>query len=707
MGRVRVTLGCAAFACLSPADRRSAVSDGGGYPIETYLASSRTIAAWLIALSASAVFLCDIMVDEPLAIGVMYTPILFLRLVLEKPPAIRFLLFIVIAMTVAGFFLPSIADNIIASLIDRVCVVLVACGAAYVIEIQYQSQQLIREQYQRVRKLSQAVDQSPASVMISNTRGELTYVNEKFCEVTGYQREEVLGKTPKFLQSGYTASEVYAAIRQALVSGKEWRGEMKNRRKSGELFWEYASFSTVKDQDGNATNYIAVKEDITIRKEYEERLIKQANFDSLTGLPNRLLAMDRLSQAIGRAQRENGRVGVVFIDLDHFKKVNDTLGHAVGDKLLQQASERLVHGVRGTDTVARLGGDEFMIILPDLKESTDAELVAEKTLSLCAHTFHIDGHELQLSASVGITIYPDDDTDPHFLVRNADLAMYQAKDDGRGTFRFFTAEMNARAHEIMMIETEMRHAIDRNEFSVHYQPLVDLTSDRIIGAEALIRWNNQRFGSVSPGKFIPIAENTGLIIPLGEWVLCTACYDAVQWQKESGLPLQVAVNVSSRQFERGGFLKVVTDTLRATGLPPQCLKLEITEGVLLRDSPDTKKTIEEICALGVRLAIDDFGTGYSSLSYLRRLPFDTLKIDRSFVKDVPHSPEAVSVVQAVVAMAHGMHMTVIGEGVETVEQREFLKTLGCEISQGWLTGKPMPFDEFLAQIILRALQHVR
>ncbi len=406
--------------------------------------------------------------------------------------------------------------------------------------------------------------------------------------------------------------------------------------------------------------------------------------------------MDRLLQAINRAHREGRRVAVMFVDLDHFKKVNDTLGHATGDILLKEAARRLMTSVRETDTVARLGGDEFMIILSDIKEATDAELVAEKVISLCGSIFHIDGHELQISASVGITIYPDDSTDPHVLVRNADLAMYQSKEEGRGAFHYFTHAMDARAYEIMVFESELRYAIERNEFSIHYQPLVEISSNRIIGAEALLRWRNQKFGDISPAKFIAIAENSGLIVPIGEWVLCTACCDAAQWQKKIGIPIQVAVNVSSRQFERGGLLQIITDTLKTTGLAPHRLKLEITEGLLMKESQTINKTISDICALGVHLSIDDFGTGYSSLSYLRRLPFGTLKIDRSFVKDLPDSQEAASVVTAIVAMAHGLRMTVVAEGVETVAQKEFLGRIGCEVSQGWLTGRPMPVQEFVA-----------
>ena len=548
----------------------------------------------------------------------------------------------------------------------------------------------------QLRKLSQSVEQSPASVMIADTAGKIVYVNKKFYEITGYHQDDVIGKNPRFLKSGLTPDDVYRELWGAITSGREWRGELQNRKKNGELFWEFASFSPLKEEDGKITHYIAVKENITIRKEYENRLIKQANFDLLTGLPNRLLAMDRLSQAMSRAHREKQRVGIMFIDLDHFKKVNDTLGHATGDILLKEAAKRLTTAVRETDTVARLGGDEFMMILADLHEATDAEVVAEKVIALCGSLFQIEDHELQLSASVGITIYPDDGTDPHILVRNADLAMYQSKEEGRGAFHFFTHAMDARAHEIMVFESELRYAIERNELSIHYQPLVEIASNRIVGAEALIRWHNKKFGPISPTKFIPIAENSGLIVPIGEWILCKACCDAARWQRQTGTPIHVAVNVSSRQFEKGSVLKTVKDALGTTGLPASLLKLEITEGVLLKESQEVNQIINNICALGVRLAIDDFGTGYSSLSYLRRLPFSTLKIDRSFVMDLPDSQEAASLVSAIVSMAHGLRMNIVGEGVETVAQKDFLRHIGCDISQGWLTGKPMPAHEFVA-----------
>ncbi|CAK0746934.1 diguanylate cyclase [Gammaproteobacteria bacterium] len=548
---------------------------------------------------------------------------------------------------------------------------------------------------QKLKELSLAVEQSPASVMITDRQGHITYVNPKFCAVTGYSVEDVIGLTPKILRSGYTSDDLYQVLWKTISSGKEWRGEMKNRKKNGDLFWEYSSFSSIKDNHGNITHYIAIKEDITIRKEYEEKLIKQVNYDTLTGLPNRLLAMDRLSQAISRAEREGERVGVMLIDLDHFKKINDTLGHATGDRFLKQVSKRFTAAIRESDTVARLGGDEFMVILPALKDTMDIDLVAEKLLSSIKEKFNINEEELYVSASIGITVYPDDEKDCDLLMRNADIAMYKAKEGGRGVSQFFASEMNLRAYENLQIETELRHAINLSEIFVHYQPLVDIVSNRVIGAEALIRWNSKKLGNIPPGKFIPLAESTGLIVPIGEWVLRAACDDAMGWMKHSNTPLHVAVNVSSKQLEQRGFLKIVEDTLQTTGLPPKCLKLEITEGVLMRDAPETKKTIEDICKLGVRLALDDFGTGYSSLSYLRHYPFDTLKIDRSFVKDIPDSPEAVNLVNAIIAMAHGMRMTVVGEGIETMEQKEFLKNAGCEISQGWLTGKPMSSENFL------------
>jgi diguanylate cyclase (GGDEF)-like protein/PAS domain S-box-containing protein len=550
-----------------------------------------------------------------------------------------------------------------------------------------------KQQEEKLRHLSQAVEQSPVDVVITDAQGVIQYVNPRFCQVTGYASKDVIGQKPSLLKSGRTPDALYDALWATITAGNEWRGELLNRKKDGTLFWQHAIISPIRDNKGEITHFISVKEDISIRKEYEERLVRQANYDALTGLPNRVLAMDRLRQAIAQAQRYGRRVALMLLDLDDFKKVNDTLGHAAGDLLLKEASMRLVDCLREGDTVARLGGDEFVLLLPDLTDTTSAEVVAEKILSVCNQPFDVGGHEVYIAGSIGIAIFPNDERDPMLLMRNADAAMYRAKREGKGIFRYFTPEMNARAIEHMRMEAQLRHAIERDELKVHYQPLVDNASGRLVGAEALLRWSNPVLGDVSPENFIPLAEETGLILPIGAWVLRTACREAATWQRP-GHEVFVAVNISGKQFQKRTLVDTVRSSLEESGLPPGCLELELTESVLLEHTQETLSIIQELETLGVGFAIDDFGTGFSSISYLRRFPFDTLKIDRSFIKDLSENEGDAELVKSIIAMANSMRLQVVGEGVETHGQREFLRMSGCHFAQGWLYSRPIPGDEF-------------
>ena len=548
---------------------------------------------------------------------------------------------------------------------------------------------------ENLRKLSQAVEQSPASVVITDTGGRIEYVNPKFCQITGYTSEEAIGQNPRILNSGHTPRPIYEELWKTIQSGKEWRGEFHNRRKDGELFWEYASISPIKAADGTITHFVAVKEDITLRKQYERRLIQQANFDEVTGLPNRFLALDRLSQALARARRHGQKVALMFLDLDRFKRVNDTLGHPAGDRALREAGLRIRGCLREEDTVARLGGDEFTVVLPGLESAIDAEPAANKILDAFAEPLTVDDWELFLTPSIGITIWPDDGSDADELMRNADSAMYRAKELGRNTARFFTPELNERAMARAHIEGRIRHALDRAEFSLHYQPMVDLRSGQIVRAEALLRWNNPELGQVPPDEFIPLAEDIGLIMPIGEWVLETACLQARDWQQYQEAPKTVSVNVSSRQFRGANLVKAVLAALKNAEMPPRSLELEITENLLMADLPDVTIALRELEMLGINLSLDDFGTGYSSLSYLRRFPVDVLKIDRSFIQDLTTDSETAKLVEAIITMARSLKLQVVAEGVETVEQMAFLQNRGCDLGQGYYFSRPLPNDEFL------------
>ncbi|MDX9863024.1 MAG: EAL domain-containing protein, partial [Rhodospirillales bacterium] len=547
---------------------------------------------------------------------------------------------------------------------------------------------------EKVRKLSLAVEQSPASVLITNTAGEIEYVNAKFTEVTGYRPDEVIGRNPRILKSSYTPAETHRAMWEAIKTGREWRGEFYNKKKNGELYWEFASISPIKDANGDVTHYLAVKEDITVRKKYEEQILRQANYDDVTRLPNRVLALDRLSQALARANRQKSLVGLLFIDLDRFKIINDTLGHSVGDRLLKEVGKRLSRCVREGDTVARLGGDEFTVVLPDVNAPKHAELVAEKILETFTQPVVIDGQELFTTASVGITIYPLDAHDPHALMRNADAAMYQAKELGRNRAKFFTRELNEQAMERVRLDSCLRHALERDEMTLHYQPIIDLGSGRLIGAEALLRWRSQELGNVPPSQFIPLAEDTGQINLIGAWVIKTACRQAAEWRKGGTRPIRISVNVSSRQFRGPTLIDAVGRSLSDTGLPACDLDLEITEGLLMEDLPETTAAFERLTAMGVRFSVDDFGTGFSSLSYLKRFPVTSLKIDRSFIEDVTDDTDHAALVRAIITMAHSLKLLVVAEGVETAEQMAFVKANGCDFVQGYFVGKPMPADAF-------------
>jgi len=438
--------------------------------------------------------------------------------------------------------------------------------------------------------------------------------------------------------------------------------------------------------------------DVTERKLAEEKLVYQANYDSLTGLPNRVLALDRLKQLIIISKRLNKHVGILFLDVDRFKTVNDTMGHSSGDKIIKEVADRLNKCIRDGDTLARFSGDVFLIILNDLKQTLDSKVVSEKAIKVMSEEFDVDNQKFHLGLSIGITSFPDDEIDANKLVRNADIAMHKAKESGGNAYQFYTSEFNEQALVKVEMESELRHALENNEFFLTYQPQIDIINNRIIGAEALIRWVNDRLGFVPPDRFISMAEDTGMIVPIGEWVLKTACIEAKKWQDLFDFSMRVAVNVSVRQFVGHDFPATVKRVLEETGLSASCLELEITESLLVDDSPGVIDAINQLKEIGVTLALDDFGTGYSSLSYLKRFPFDILKIDRAFIKDVMENPEDASLCKAIVAIATSLKLNVIGEGVETSEQLGFLRAIGADIVQGYFYSKPLevlPFIEYV------------
>jgi diguanylate cyclase (GGDEF)-like protein/PAS domain S-box-containing protein len=507
--------------------------------------------------------------------------------------------------------------------------------------------------------------------------------------------EDDIGKQRWEISRLHMTDEQWQAHKAALAAHRPFQDFVYQRYDVyGNLRIISVSGRPILDEAGRFQGYRGTGRDITEQKRAEERIRYMAHYDALTELPNRLLLHDRIGQAIAQAQRNQEVLAVLFIDLDRFKTVNDSLGHAVGDRLLKTVAGLLESCTRGSDTIARIGGDEFVVLLGDLKEPEDARHVAQKVLDTLAEPVVIDGNELKVTPSIGICAYPHDGADVATLMRNADTAMYYAKQMGRNNYQFFTQAMTEAAQHRLVIENDLRHALERGEFTLHYQPQLDLRSGRIIGFEALVRWRHPQRGLVPPSEFIAAAEETGLIGPLGEWVLRQACVEACAW-RESGYPeLQVSVNCSAHQFQREGFVETVELILRGTGLPASCLELEITESVIVQRSEEVMARFAELDAMGVRISIDDFGTGYSSLSYLKRFAIHQLKIDQSFVRDISSDPDDAAIVSAIIAISHSLGLKVVAEGVETAEQLAFLRSLGCDGAQGYYFSRPVPAEEF-------------
>ncbi len=547
----------------------------------------------------------------------------------------------------------------------------------------------------RLLLLDAAFRHCPTAIMITDRASRIIAVNPGFERLTGFPAGEVLGRTPALLKSGRHDAEFYRGMWQTLLDQGAWQGEIWDRRKDGTHYPKWLSITALRTgPEQQITHFIAAFNDLTVSKLAEERIRALAYHDPLTGLPNRLLLHDRLRCALANARRGRGTLAVLFLDLDHFKYVNDSLGHAVGDRLLAEIARRLKACVREVDTVARVGGDEFVIVLEHLHQRADAVAIVDKIHAAFAPPIDIDGRELHASASLGIALHPDDGEDAETLMRNADTAMYQAKAAGRDTYQFFAPFMNEHVRERLDLENTLRHALERGEFVLHYQPIVDLRNDLVVGAEALIRWRRTGDALVAPDRFIPIAEETGFIVEIGEWVMRRACLDYVAWRAQGIAPQRLSINVSPRQFRQPGLAGRIRAILRDSGMDAPELELEVTESALMQQPELAARILGELKAMGVGIAIDDFGTGYSSLAYLKTFPIDKLKIDRSFVRDILSDNSDREITQAVIALSHNLGLNVVAEGVENDGQLEFLRAHGCDCVQGYYHARPMPAPDY-------------
>ncbi|OGT20994.1 MAG: hypothetical protein A2V90_08635 [Gammaproteobacteria bacterium RBG_16_57_12] len=553
-----------------------------------------------------------------------------------------------------------------------------------------------RQSLEKLRQAAVVVENTAEGIIITDENNRIISINKAFTEITGYSPEEALGRNPNILRSDRHDKLFYKALWTSVLNTGSWQGELWDRHKNGELFPIWSTISAVKDDDGRLINYVSVFSDISSIKQSQEQLNYLAHHDPLTHLPNRILFNDRLEHAMQRAQREERQMAVLFLDLDRFKTINDSLGHPVGDLLLKLVADRIRKTMREEDTVARLGGDEFIMLLEDVRDTQDIALLAQKLIQEFNTPFIVHERELHLGISMGISLFPRDGTDSATLIKNADAAMYRAKEEGRNDYQFYTTSLTTAVFERLTLESALRSALQNREFVLYYQPQYTLANRQMVGAEALIRWRHPGMGLVAPDKFITIAEESGLIVPIGEWVLRTACSQLQEWRR-AGLNLnRIAVNVSARQFYRGEIVRVVKTVLDETGLPANSLELEITESIIMQESGRAITTLHDLSLLGVTIAIDDFGTGYSSLSYLKQLPVHKLKVDRSFVRDIPHDVNDEAITRAIIALGQNLQLVVLAEGVESVEQQDFLTILKCDEVQGFLYSRPLPAEQFSA-----------
>lgn len=557
------------------------------------------------------------------------------------------------------------------------------------------------------------LDSLPFSVVATDTDGAIVATNAATERLLGYRRNELTGQPALLLHDpdelrrraselsqklGIEIADRFQLIVAAGSRSQAEPGEWTYLRKDGSCLSVNLDFGTLRDESGEVEGYLVVAYDASERKRAEAYIRRLANFDEVTGLPNRTLLLDQLRSAIRHAQQQGAGLAVLMLDLDHFKRVNDSLGHQVGDKLLIHVSRRIRQCLREGDVLARFGGDEFVIVLPEVRTRQELAPIVTDIVNAVAAPLSIDRHELDVTPSIGACLFPDDGDSAETLLRNADNAMYQAKSSGRGTFHWFTQNLQQNNEEKLALGIALRRAVDGSAFDVHYQPEISLSDGRVIGMEALVRWHHAVHGMIPPDRFVPVAEESGLIFRLGEWVLRTACFQCVQLQRQLGIPLVIAVNVSPRQFQHQDLLEIVRKALADSQLDPRHLELEITEGVLMQNPEGSAVLLDAIRKLGTAVVIDDFGTGYSSLSYLARLSIDKIKIDRSFVRDIINHAAGTAITNAIIAMAHTLNLRVVAEGVENRAQRDYLKQRGCDEAQGFYYSKAVPAGEFAARI---------
>ena len=556
--------------------------------------------------------------------------------------------------------------------------------------------------------LLRALAQSHDGILVTDGDNLIVAANDAFSRLSGYSADDLIGQNPRILASSHATPKSRATLWQALESGDYWEGEIWNTHKDGSAYLCRARIAVLRDAQGRACNHVANFTTTVTNHEAADRLAYLAYHDPLTNLPNRLAFESQLEQALHACARDSRQLALMLIDLDNFKNINDTLGHQVGDELLKNVALRLRECVRASDLVARIGGDEFVVVLPEIESSLTAARVASKIQSNLADSYRITDHVLYATPSIGISLYPFDGNDPGTMLRNADTAMYHAKSAGRNNHQFYTAHMNEAAGERLRMENALRQAVSsispgNCEFSLHFQPQIATLSGRVLGLEALLRWTSPQLGVISPTRFIAIAEDTGLIQPLGDWVIWETCRQ-VRAMKEQGITgIRVAVNISAQQLRHDNLLQLVRGALSCHDLSPEDIELEITESTAMQHPEMTLSILDQLSAMGIMLAIDDFGTGYSSLAYLKHLPIRRLKLDRSFVTDIETDPNDAAICAATIALGHSLGLELIAEGVETEAQRDFLTKLGCDMLQGYLYSKPMPFDATVAY--LKAYQH--